>query len=727
MSRRPTFQRNNLPANGRHVRHSPRHRRLAFEPLEVRRMLAVLAVGDIHFAPRDVVSSTAVHDVDEGSEVVATAVASGEGTLLYDWKLTQGATVVVQGNNPTFQFTPLDDANYSVTLTISDSTQSVATRTESLTVRNVRPVLVVAPNQIVGDGKLLDLTGIGAPPLALFIDDGILDTHAVTVDWGDGTALATPTMYSDGKGSVALGGSHTYANDGIYLVTVKVVDDDGGSDAQSFFVTMLTNDGPVDEGSSASVSFGGQFDPSLADKLAGFRYAYDFDNDGEFDVGNGTYAGSVANPIQVVAASYLKDGPGSRTVRARMIDEYGDFAEGMTVITIENVAPTAALANNGPVDEGGSASVSFSGQFDPSLADTAAGFRYAYDFDNDGTFDVGDGTYADSATNGSQTVPAALLADGPVTRTIRAWIIDKDGGHNEYTTDIDVNNVDPMIDMLAITSPINVDGTATLSGTYSDAGMFDSHMLDVDWDGDNLIDQTVAVAGGTFSVDHVFAGSGTFNVNVFVRDDDGGSDTETIPVTVRIVNPLILLDNSKFPGFGGGLLPQQLRTESRILPFLLPPPPLPSNQSNVGDEGSGGKYLDASSGGPDQPDTSNDAERTLQELLSKARGTRRGEVIDAVYSLGDVELVSLLGIDMGDEPVSQKRQVAKKPVLERDRHGPAPALPSDPVVAADEPGRRTLAFWSALAGSTLSIGGGLWWFGWKRRRNTHRQYASSIQ
>ena len=41
------------------------------------------------------------------------------------------------------------------------------------------------------------------------------------------------------------------------------------------------------------------------------------------------------------------------------------------------------------------------------------------------------------------TVPANKLADGPATRTVRARIIDKDGGFTEYTTTITVNNVAP--------------------------------------------------------------------------------------------------------------------------------------------------------------------------------------------------------------------------------------------------------------------------------------------
>ena len=64
-------------------------------------------------------------------------------------------------------------------------------------------------------------------------------------------------------------------------------------------------------------------------------------------------------------------------------------------VTVANVAPTAALANNGPIDEGGSATITFSSPSDPSNADTTAGFHYAYSCTNG---DLSGATYAGSGT-----------------------------------------------------------------------------------------------------------------------------------------------------------------------------------------------------------------------------------------------------------------------------------------------------------------------------------------
>src|SRR6185503_9193024 len=70
------------------------------------------------------------------------------------------------------------------------------------------------------------------------------------------------------------------------------------------------------------------------------------------------------------------------------------------ILTVTNVDPTATLSNDGPVNEGSSATISFSNQFDPSSVDTVAGFHYAYSCTNG---DLSSATYAGSGTSDSTT------------------------------------------------------------------------------------------------------------------------------------------------------------------------------------------------------------------------------------------------------------------------------------------------------------------------------------
>lgn len=108
-------------------------------------------------------------------------------------------------------------------------------------------------------------------------------------------------------------------------------------------------------------------------------------------------------------------------------------------LTVTNVAPTARLGS--AIAPNGSATVSFSNASDASSVDTAAGFRYAYDFDNDGDFEVGDGTYANSVSTASITVPSRF--SGASGSQVRGRILDQDGGFTDYITPIGPNPVAP--------------------------------------------------------------------------------------------------------------------------------------------------------------------------------------------------------------------------------------------------------------------------------------------
>src|SRR4051794_18040658 len=71
---------------------------LRVRPLERRRVLNAS------------IQSIAVPAVaSEGSLVTASANATGQGQLNYNWTFTQGANTLATGTNPTFNFTPPDD------------------------------------------------------------------------------------------------------------------------------------------------------------------------------------------------------------------------------------------------------------------------------------------------------------------------------------------------------------------------------------------------------------------------------------------------------------------------------------------------------------------------------------------------------------------------------------------------------------------------------------------
>ncbi len=555
-------------------RASSRRKRPA--PLRVRRLerrrVLDAAISDLVFSPADLDVSTAIHDSNEGTQLTASAVVSGAGPLIYEWKVTKDAAVVAQSFNSTLNFQPLDDGNYEVSLRLTDSQQTLATRTESILVHNVRPVLVAAADQMVDEGAELDLSAIGAPPLGLFIDVGVLDTHTATVDWGDGSASENPTIFVAG-GSGALGATHRYNDNGVFEVIVTVTDDDGGSATQSFLVTVnnvaptatFINDGPVDEGGSATVSFSNRFDPSAADTAAGFRYAYDLDNDGTFDVGDGSYAGSVSNDTQLISAALLADGPSVHTVRARILDKDGGFTDHTTDITINNVAPQLADIHvaEATLNEGQTATISMTID-DPGALDV---FEVDVDWQDGGSVDtigglgamdvsatVGGTSYQWDAQSRVLSVSHLYVDDNPTGTPSDLFIVmlavrDNDlGASGPYNVEILVSNLRPVL-VVALDQTIDEGQLLDLSalgapllGLFIDSGKLDTHDATVDWgDGSAVEIPTIFAAHGSGALGgtHTYADDGVYTVTVTVTDDDGGMDTQRFTVTVNNVAPTL--------------------------------------------------------------------------------------------------------------------------------------------------------------------------------------------
>src|SRR5262249_20244911 len=125
-------------------------------------------------------------------------------------------------------------------------------------------------------------------------------------------------------------------------------------------------------------------DPSSVDTAAGFTYAWSVTKNGA------AYASGTTASL-----SFTPDDNASYAVTVTAKDKDGGTSRvSNSVILVDNVAATASLANNGPVAPGATVTVTFSNQSDPSSVDAAAGFRYSYDFNNDGTFEVSNSTSA---------------------------------------------------------------------------------------------------------------------------------------------------------------------------------------------------------------------------------------------------------------------------------------------------------------------------------------------
>ena len=123
-------------------------------------------------------------------------------------------------------------------------------------VQNSRPMIVPPGTQFIDEGGSIDLS-----TLVSFSDPDLGDQHTATVDWGDGSG-ELPVLASAANGSGIIVATHTYLDNGSYLVTIRVSDGQD-FDVKEFIVNVdnvspeaeFNNNGPVLEGSAAAVIF----------------------------------------------------------------------------------------------------------------------------------------------------------------------------------------------------------------------------------------------------------------------------------------------------------------------------------------------------------------------------------------------------------------------------------------------------------------------------------------
>ncbi len=245
---------------------------------------------------------------NEGDKVSFASSFTDPGTVdthTIAWDFGDGSTAS-DSLTPTHIYT--DNGAYTVTLTVTDDEGAATSDTLTVTVGNLPPAAEAGPDQTVNEGTLVAFSGSATDP-------GVNDTFTYSWDFGDGgTASDTPTP------------THTYADNGIYTVTLTVTDDDGGVGSDTLTVTVnnvapLVEAGPdqtVNDGDP--VSFSGSFiDPGSADT---HTITWDF--------GDGNTAAGSLTPGHTYA------GPGTYTVTLTVEDDDGGGGSDSLTVTVES-------------------------------------------------------------------------------------------------------------------------------------------------------------------------------------------------------------------------------------------------------------------------------------------------------------------------------------------------------------------------------------------------------
>ncbi len=305
-----------------------------------------------------------------------------DAPFTFEWNFDDGSPVV---NAQNVVHTYVDNGEFDVTFTVTDKDGDSHTDHLVMIVNNVAPDVDAGEDKIAVEGDVVAFSG-------QFTDPGILDTHTILWDFGDGT---TPIPAPD-----TLDVQHVFADNGEYLVTLTVTDNDGGVGYDELTVFVDNADPVVYAGGDLGIFEGTEV------TLTG-----SFTDAGILDTHTVLWEfGDPANSTSDSLApdfTYLDDG--AYVARLTVTDKDGGVSFDELTVTVDNVPP---VVNAGW----------------PQLLTTTIPYTFDGDFSDVGILDThtilwdfGDGNFADTI-NPTYTYQVSGIFDVTLTVT------DDDGG-----------------------------------------------------------------------------------------------------------------------------------------------------------------------------------------------------------------------------------------------------------------------------------------------------------
>ena len=228
------------------------------------------------------------------------------------------------------------------------------------------------------------------------------------------------------------------------------------------------------------------------------------------------------------------DGPASKSASVTVSDGDGGSDSKSLAVTVNNIAPTATFGNTGPVNEGQTFTISLTSPQDPSSADSAAGFTYAFDC-GDG---LGYGSFSATASRSCATTDSG-------TRTVKGKIKDKDGGVTEYTGSVTVNNVAPTA-TFGNDGPVNEGTSFHLSLTSPSDPSSGDTTAGFQYAFDCGSGGGYGVYGPSNTATCPTNDNGVRTVKGKIKDKDGGVSEYTGTVTVNNVAPVVTVTSPSY-------------------------------------------------------------------------------------------------------------------------------------------------------------------------------------
>ena len=429
-----------------------------------------------------------------------------------------------------------DDGQYTVTVTPFDGTETGVPYLFVVDVLNVAPKVLTLDTPVVGEGETATWHGTVAD-----LGD---DTFTASVYFDDGTSLRLDPLAVDDHGNFEF--SRVFGDDDPsgtprdrYGLEIVVTDDEGANSdsfAGGVWVENLPPDieeitlDSIEEGSAATITV--TFTHPGPDT---------FVLDVDWGDGTPTTGRPVSSAGDVTFQHVYADDPTGKAlddylVTVAITDDDGGETRGVTVVSVENVAPEIRV-EDASGDEG--SPITLSG----TLVDPGDD-RYS------AVVDWGDGSPAVErplvVDDGRFELSHVYRDDDPTGTPhdlydVTITISDDDGGNDTDTVRVGVRNVAPSVTLDEAAGNEGV--PVVVTGRVADPGT-DTFTAAVSW-GDGESDPTAPIEigpGGRFSLDHVYADDGAYRVEVVITDDDGGTTRVSTTLTIRNVPPNVAID-----------------------------------------------------------------------------------------------------------------------------------------------------------------------------------------
>jgi Ca2+-binding RTX toxin-like protein len=450
----------------------------------------------------------------EGTSVQLNATASDPGeldSLSYLWQIITPEDALIQLSGTSVDFTPEDDGQFWVSLTVADGDGGVtASQPLSITVDNVAPVIKnVEVTSPVDEGQTVTLLATAS--------DVAGENDPLTYDWAIlGPMGELPTV----KGAEA---SFVPPDNGSYRIHLIVEDDAGGSDQRVLDVDVHNVDPTI---TSLSIPSHGQTDKPLVLSASATDPAGEYDTlSYEWTVTQPNSTATIWNGNEV---SFIPSQAGEHQVHLALTDGDGGVAQASQTVTVVVPLPIIELT----VPETGQEGTAL--EFSASQNAPRAPLLY--------TWTVIHGDTSTRIAWGMDRTHVTWTPPDDGRFEVQLEARNQEGAVATYSATLEVGNVDPEI--TGFLEPANpAEGESiSVSAKVSDAGAADTltYTWTVTVSGvDTMISTGSAANGASVPFEFTPPDDGRYNVRLRVWDDDGGEASQLRQIIVANTDPTI--------------------------------------------------------------------------------------------------------------------------------------------------------------------------------------------